>query len=42
MIAIMAMTIDHFADLIYPGFPANLVAIFPHIIALVVANSVRL
>lgn len=32
MIAIIAMTIDHFADLIYPGFPANPVAIFLHIV----------
>ncbi|MDE7292055.1 MAG: conjugal transfer protein TraX [Treponemataceae bacterium] len=32
MIAIIAMTIDHFADLIYPGFPANPIAIFLHIV----------
>ena len=32
MIAIIAMTIDHFEDLIYPGFPANPVAIFLHIV----------
>ena len=24
LIAITAMTIDHFTDLIYPGFPANI------------------
>ena len=32
LIAIIAMTIDHFSDLIYPGFPANPIAIFLHII----------
>lgn len=32
IIAIIAMTIDHIADLIYPGFPANPAAIFLHII----------
>ncbi|MDE6751115.1 MAG: conjugal transfer protein TraX [Lachnospiraceae bacterium] len=32
MIAIIAMTIDHAADLMYPGFPANPAAIFLHII----------
>lgn len=32
MIAIIAMTIDHAADLMYPGFPANSAAIFLHII----------
>ena len=32
MIAIIAMTIDHIADLIYPGFPVNSVCIFLHII----------
>lgn len=32
IIAIIAMTIDHFSDLIYPGFPANSIAIFLHII----------
>ena len=32
MIAIIAMTIDHIADLIYPGFPANPICIFLHII----------
>lgn len=32
MIAIIAMTIDHATDLIYPGFPANPAAIFLHII----------
>lgn len=32
VIAIIAMTIDHVADLIYPGFPANPVAISLHII----------
>lgn len=32
MIAITAMTIDHVADLIYPGFPANPIAIMLHII----------
>ena len=32
MIAIMAMTIDHIADIIYPSFPANPVAIGMHII----------
>lgn len=32
MIAIIAMTIDHIADLIYPGFPANPIAITLHII----------
>lgn len=32
MIAITAMTIDHFSDLIYPQFPVNPVNIFLHII----------
>ena len=32
LIAIIAMTIDHFTDLIYPGFPANPIAIGLHII----------
>lgn len=32
MIAIIAMTIGHAADLIYPGFQANPAAIFLHII----------
>lgn len=32
VIAIIAMTIDHFSDLIFPGFPANPIAIFLHII----------
>ncbi len=32
MIAIIAMTIDHIADLIYPGFPANPITISLHII----------
>lgn len=32
MIAITAMTIDHFAHLLYPGFPVNPLAIFLHII----------
>ena len=32
MIAIIAMTIDHAADLMYPGFPANPVAVMLHII----------
>lgn len=32
IIAIIAMTIDHFSDLIYPGFPANPIAVFLHII----------
>lgn len=32
MIAITAMTIDHFAHLVYPGFPVNPLAIFLHII----------
>ena len=32
LIAIIAMTIDHFSDLSYPGFPANPIAIFLHII----------
>lgn len=32
MIAIIAMTIDHAADLMYPGFPANPVAVILHII----------
>lgn len=32
IIAIIAMTIDHFSDLIFPGFPANPIAIFLHII----------
>ena len=31
-IAIVAMTIDHIADIIYPSFPANPVAIGMHII----------
>ncbi|MBD5461136.1 MAG: conjugal transfer protein TraX, partial [Lachnospiraceae bacterium] len=32
LIAVTAMTIDHFSDLIYPGFPANPVSVFLHII----------
>lgn len=32
VIAIIAMTIDHFSNLIFPGFPANPIAIFLHII----------
>ena len=32
LIAILAMTVDHAADLIYPGFPNNPVAILLHII----------
>lgn len=32
MIAVLSMTIDHFSDLIYPGFPADPVAVFLHII----------
>lgn len=32
IIAIIAMTIDHFSDLIFPGFPANPIAVFLHII----------
>ena len=32
MIAIVAMTIDHIADIIYPSFPANPVAIVMHMI----------
>ena len=32
IIAIIAMTIDHFSDLIFPGFPANPIAIFFHMI----------
>lgn len=32
IIAIIAMTIDHFSDLIFPRFPANPIAIFFHII----------
>lgn len=32
LIAIAAMTIDHVADLIYPGFPAHPAAVFLHII----------
>lgn len=32
MIAIIAMTIDHAADILYPGFPANPVAVILHII----------
>lgn len=32
MIAIIAMTIDHIADLMYPGFPVNPVCICLHII----------
>ncbi|MBR1373117.1 conjugal transfer protein TraX [bacterium] len=31
-IAIIAMTIDHFSDLIYPNFPAEPISIFLHII----------
>ena len=27
LIAITAMTIDHFTDLIFPGYPANPIAI---------------
>lgn len=32
MIAIIAMTVDHIADLIYPGFPTNPIALVLHII----------
>ncbi len=32
LIAIIAMTVDHFADLIYPGFPNSPIAIALHII----------
>ena len=32
LIAIIAMTIDHFTDLIFPGYPANPFAILLHII----------
>lgn len=32
MVAIIAMTIDHFSDLIYPGYPAKPVSVFLHII----------
>jgi hypothetical protein len=32
MIAIIAMTVDHAADLIFPGFPTHPVAIALHII----------
>ncbi len=32
LIAIIAMTVDHFTDLIFPGFPLNPIAIFLHII----------
>lgn len=36
LIAILAMTIDHIADLMYPGFPDNPVAIVLHIVLLLV------
>ena len=32
LIAIITMTIDHFTDLIFPGYPANPIAIILHII----------
>ena len=32
LIAIIAMTIDHIADLIYPGMPNNIIPIILHII----------
>lgn len=32
MIAIIAMTIDHAADLLYPGFQANPVAVILHLV----------
>ena len=32
LIAIIAMTIDHIADLIYPGMPKNMISIILHII----------
>ncbi len=32
LIAIIAMTIDHFSDLIFPGYPVHPIAIFLHII----------
>ena len=32
LIAITAMTIDHIADLIYPAFPANPIAVILHIV----------
>ena len=32
LIAIIAMTIDHVSDLIYPGFPAELGAMAIHIV----------
>ena len=38
LIAIIAMTIDHFTDLIYPGFPANPIAIGLHIIGRLTAS----
>lgn len=31
LVAILAMTIDHIADLIYPGFPNNAIAIILHL-----------
>ena len=33
LIAIIAMTVDHAADLLFPGFPANPVAIALHLSA---------
>ena len=32
LIAIIAMTIDHIADLIYPGMQNNIISIILHII----------
>ena len=31
IVAILAMTIDHIADLMYPGFPNNTIAIMLHL-----------
>ncbi len=32
LIAIIAMTVDHFTDLLYPGFPAEPAAVVLHLI----------
>lgn len=39
IVAIIAMTIDHIADLLFPGFPANPIAIALHIIGRLTAPT---
>ena len=35
LIAIIAMTVDHFTDLFYPGFPIAVLPITMHLIGLI-------